>query len=472
MKEKIKILQNEVEILRAECLAKDKAYTEEMRLHQAAQNERDAQRVEQNKYIHDLRLKKEDESQQMMEIIKLNHIINQAELQMMSLRKDYAHAVDNRNLTGIQLIDRNDELCILYEKQNIQANILKSGDEQLAKLEEEIKLMERDIAEVKRRIEAARKKIPSLDTYAATMRSLQTLESELNKERQLAQTLSEKLETPSAPAHNLPHPDQAGTVHLHSSITRGDHKPEDEKENGGASSSSSASQNGQSMSGTSSALPHPSRSRLLKGIDPDADQLTAKIDVLEERLNDKKEQLLEKELVLDEVTSLSDKLRIQAAETRGSTLELAKKINEVRAKIRHKTRQMMASVSELSMYQANAMRLEVEKAEKEKVLALARERLAQDLPPTDDAEHEWIRLERDRLRKQELLLDGARERAEAYQQAQEFTIRSTAEPRPNAYIPEEMAIPKPYGSMAPFKPTLLGTNFRHIKPPKPQEIHL
>ena len=28
---------------------------------------------------------------------------------------------------GIQLIDRNDELCILYEKSNIQENILKLG---------------------------------------------------------------------------------------------------------------------------------------------------------------------------------------------------------------------------------------------------------------------------------------------------------------------------------------------------------
>lgn len=76
MKEKIKILQNEVEILRNESLAKDKALAEEVRLHQSAQNSRDALRVEQNKYINDLRMKKDEESQQMMEIIKLNHIIN------------------------------------------------------------------------------------------------------------------------------------------------------------------------------------------------------------------------------------------------------------------------------------------------------------------------------------------------------------------------------------------------------------
>lgn len=54
-------------------------------------------------------------------------------------------------------------------------------------------------------------------------------------------------------------------------------------------------------------------------------------------------------------------------------------------------------------------------------------------------------------------------------------ITTTAEPRPNAYIPDddnELPLPRPYGSMAPFKPTELGTNMRHIKKPtiKPIEI--
>jgi hypothetical protein len=188
-------------------------------------------------------------------------------------------------------------------------------------------------------------------------------------------------------------------------------------------------------------------------------------------LNDKKEQLLEKELVLDEVSSLSDKLRMQAAETRGSTLDLAKKVNEIRAKIRAITRKMMASVSELSMYQANAMRLEHEKVEKEKLLAAARERVENDQPPTEDAEHEWFRLERDRMRKQEALMAGQQKQHDAEEQL-DLIVRSTAEPRPNAYIPEELGIPKPYGSLAPFKPSTLGANLRHIRQPKTQEIQL
>ena len=40
----------------------------------------------------------------------------------------YEVAVEERNYTGIQLIDRNDELCILYEKSNIQEQIMRNGE--------------------------------------------------------------------------------------------------------------------------------------------------------------------------------------------------------------------------------------------------------------------------------------------------------------------------------------------------------
>ena len=49
---------------------------------------------------------------------------------------------------------------------------------------------------------------------------------------------------------------------------------------------------------------------------------------------------------------------------------------------------------------------------------------------------------------------------------------TTAEPRPNAYIPDDLGIPKPYGALAPFKPTELGATMRHIRRPQPREIEL
>jgi hypothetical protein len=43
---------------------------------------------------------------------------------------------------------------------------------------------------------------------------------------------------------------------------------------------------------------------------------------------------------------------------------------------------------------------------------------------------------------------------------------TSAEPRPNAYIPDvDLPVPKPYGQFQPFKPTLPGGSIRHIKKP-------
>lgn len=49
-------------------------------------------------------------------------------------------------MTGIQLIDRNDELCILYEKSNIQENILRTTEMNIKNVEDEIRMIKIEIA--------------------------------------------------------------------------------------------------------------------------------------------------------------------------------------------------------------------------------------------------------------------------------------------------------------------------------------
>lgn len=51
-------------------------------------------------------------------------------------------------------------------------------------------------------------------------------------------------------------------------------------------------------------------------------------------------------------------------------------------------------------------------------------------------------------------------------------VKSTAEPRPTAYIPDDLGIPKPYGIQAPFKPSIIGSTMRHTKVPVVKTIDL
>ena len=70
------------------------------------------------------------------------------------LKRQYEIAVEQRNFTGVELIDRNDELCILHEKNNMLAKIMTRGNSAMTEKEEEIRMANLELAEVQRRLAA------------------------------------------------------------------------------------------------------------------------------------------------------------------------------------------------------------------------------------------------------------------------------------------------------------------------------
>jgi len=407
MKEKIGILQNEIDILHNESVAKHKAFTKEQKEHQEGVTARDALRAESNKLMVAYREKQEVVDQQIAEIDKLNSVINSIEKEMLRLKKLYEVAVEERNYTGIQLIDRNDELCILYEKSNIQEQILKNGEVELNVRDEEIRVLRIEVGRVEWKVRVVERLKPRIPEYK---RSIHALRGALLEERARSEKLSYELESPS----------------------------------------------------------NEGRWRALMGKDLDTSKLRSKITHLESRLNVKKEQLLEKELILEEVGALSDRLRRQAEEGREGTLDMAREVNEYQARIRRITRRMMACVSELSMYQATALKFESEKKDKEELLEEAQSRLERGEAPTEAAEREWQRI----CREQELREVLAARHVEEERMEKAGVVRTTAEPRPNAYIPDELGLPRPYGAHPPMKPSEQGSSMRFIRKPERREIVL
>lgn len=193
MKEKIKILQNEVEILRNESVAKDKKLSKERLEHSNAFSARDALRAEQNKHLAVVKEKEIRVQQLVAEIDNLNSLINGIEKQMLKLKKRYEAAVEERNYTGIQLIDRNDELCILYEKCNMQQTVLRKGELAIREREDEIRMLDLQVAELCREIEVTRRKLPKVPELEHQVLALQ---GQLEDERRLSDELSAELEAP------------------------------------------------------------------------------------------------------------------------------------------------------------------------------------------------------------------------------------------------------------------------------------
>merc|ERR1712151_1249155 len=412
MKEKLKILQNEVEILRMESAFKDKKLQSTRQEAQRLDVIHDQLQNEKTRTTGKGAALNEQVEQYVIEIDKLNSIINSIEKEMVILRRKYEQAVETRNFTGIQLIDRNDELCILWEKSNIQEKLLKKGEDAMLTKAEEIRSLKIDLKEVKGQLQVVQKKIPEVPKLIDEVMRLREQVANVKKR---TDELSLELENPK-------------------SVLR--------------------------------------KWRGLGGQDLDLQTLRMKTQDLEERLNDKKESLLEKELILEEVGALSDKLRQQAVDGRQGTTELSQKVNVFQARIKDVTRKMMATVSELSMYQATAHKLQKERDDACERMTHARENIAQNLPPTATADAEFQKMVQTEQQK-EVDKQAAAQRKQEEEIMNSNYTRSTAEPRVNAYIPEEEhGLPKAYGNNAPFKPTVLGSTMRHIRKPNPKPIEL
>jgi chromosome segregation ATPase len=413
-KERIKILQNEVEILRNESAEKDRALKEERHEVQKSRHERDKTRGEINKLDFVIKQKQSISQQQVQEIGKLNAIINTLEKEMIDLKHKHESACESRNYTGIQLIDRNDELCILYEKSNIQESVQKKGEKEIRAKEDEIRMLNLELAEVQRMIEVVRKQIPLMPTLANEVLSLKR---ELDEVKMEQKELSEKIQDPS----------------------------------------------------------NKERYRELPGEDPDQEALEAKIQVLEERLNNKKEELLEKELVLEEISNLAKNLREQALSGRQSTLELAERVNDFQARIKDLTRKMMATVSELSIFQVTAQKLQKEKEEYETIVESAYSRIEQGQPPTEDCETELERMMRDERMRAEERAERKQREAEEKEQP-DMATKTTAMSRVHNYVPAgtagqpSLGLPQPYTVFMPFVPSEAGATRRHFRKPNPPPI--
>lgn len=80
------------------------------------------------------------------------------------------------------------------------------------------------------------------------------------------------------------------------------------------------------------------------------------------------EQCLEKELILEQVNRLATRIETKVGTNKDDTLSLAKKVNRMQGQIKDVTKKMMACVSELSIAQAEALRLQEEVKAKENLL--------------------------------------------------------------------------------------------------------
>ncbi|XP_012576376.1 PREDICTED: coiled-coil domain-containing protein 146 isoform X2 [Condylura cristata] len=414
IKERHKMSLNELEILRNSAVTQERKLQNSMLKHANNVTIRESMQNDVCKIVAKLQDMKEKKEIQLSNIDRLASMITMIEEEMVQLRKKYEKAVQGRNESGVQLIEREEEVCIFYEKINIQEKMKLNGEIEIHVLEEKIRFLKLKIAEKQRQIHVTQKLLP---TKRALDAELAVLQIQFSQCTDRIKELEKEFINPEGK----------------------------------------------------------NRARFLPGKDLTEEEMIKKLDALELQLAKEEEKLLEKDFIYEQVSRLTDRLCSKSEAGKQDTLLLAKKMNGYQKKIKDATKKMMALVAELSMKQALAIELQKEVREKEDFILSCNSRIEKGLPLHRDIEREWLKVLRDEEMYALAIAEKSREFLDTDNRQLPNGVYTTAELRPNAYIPEAEAtlpLPKPYGALAPFKPSEPGANMRHIRKPviKPIEI--
>ncbi|XP_061323336.1 coiled-coil domain-containing protein 146 isoform X4 [Pezoporus flaviventris] len=414
IKKRVKLIEKEIENLRNTLITKARKLQKQQLKNTNNIAIIDCLKSDCLKILQAMQEVKEKKEQRYSVLERLTTTVTQIEEELVQLHKRYERALQQQNESGLLLRDREEELCILCERIHTQEILCRNGDIEIQVMDEKIKFLKVKVDEKKREIELLLKMLPVKKALDAQLVMLQIQHSQC-KDR-----IKQMEEISADPANK-------------------------------------------------------SRKRELGGKDPSPPELLKKIEHLEMELVQKEEKLLETDLLYEHLSRLLSRVHAAAEDRKKDTLLIAKKTNDTKKKIKARTQKMMALVAELSMQQELAIKLQQEVRDKEQFLMIVSSRIDQGLPPPEEIENECLKILRNEKMQKEAAEARAKRAAEEGQAAAPGYIRTTAEPRPTAYIPDDehsLPLPRPYGALAPFKPTEPGANRRHFRKPVVKPIQV
>ena len=306
MRRKFNIMSHQIQQLKEEIVTKDSALINEHFVLKRLMEECKMLKRKLNKRKEMLLRAEEVMSGQTMEIKQLRKIVTVNEQAEKVHVRQYEEMMQERDMIGSQLIRRNDELALLYEKVRIQASVLKKGEEQYKEKLGTIQQKEVEIAELKRRLSI---KIEEARSIQMIKHEIHQLNHQLAVEKSKVKALSEELENP---------------LNVH-------------------------------------------RWRKLEGSDPVRFDLLQKIQILQKRLIQQTEATVEAAQTADEQRKLYEGMKEMLARQPGP--EVVEVLSKYERGEREKSKQMRAMCAEMNMLNAQVAKLkwDNEKLEVDKV---------------------------------------------------------------------------------------------------------
>ena len=176
---KFKIMNQQVEQLKEEIGAKDIALVKEHFDQEGREGERgSAVRARESRASH--RRRRARGGDEKAEVSGLERVVAEAAAERETLRKEHDIVVADRDVLGTQLVRRNDELALLYEKIKIQQSILNKGQLQYRERLDELRVLKVKLGDGARELGVLKSSFGNVD---ALKREVHRLGRELLQER-------------------------------------------------------------------------------------------------------------------------------------------------------------------------------------------------------------------------------------------------------------------------------------------------
>ncbi|NXD19947.1 CFA58 protein, partial [Spelaeornis formosus] len=315
MKMKLKTATRQLDQLKEELKEKDTALEKALVEFQQSEDEKESLKSELLKLTKQAQETKAFIENQEAEAKKLLGIIAEADAEKLKQKKEFDKVVCERHALGTQLIRRNDEVALLYEKIKIQQAILNRGESEYRQRMEDMRILKLEIKKLRREKGILGKSVANVEELRWEFNHMQ---KELLREQTRCKILEEELQKP---------------LQVH-------------------------------------------RWRKLEASDPTTYELILKVQRLQKRLISKTGEVIEKEFLLQEKEKLYVELRHVLARQPGP--EATEQLQQYRSILREKTKQIKVLSSELSMCatQSKEYKQEIERLNNE-LLELKKKYLSQ-----------------------------------------------------------------------------------------------
>jgi chromosome segregation ATPase len=193
LKKKFKSMNHLIDQMKEDISSKDHAIVKEHFLHHSVDKERELLKNELTKIKKQVQASEGIIENQRVEIMKLQRIIEEAEQERQRQKNELSSVLSERNLLTGQLVKRNEELNVMYEKIKTQRGDLKMGELSYYKFTQEIGNWQSLIRNL---VEKNNETISNLSDFEVLENEIISLEKDIRKEKIRARALMDELETP------------------------------------------------------------------------------------------------------------------------------------------------------------------------------------------------------------------------------------------------------------------------------------